>query len=153
MAVLLVDICGASDFIIDHHDLDVVSEQRRWISAMRRLGEAHGSASLKLLGDGCLIAFADPADGLAFARSLRATLTQSGLQIRAGVDIGRVELFDGEVIGQATFVAAELMRLALPGQIVMTGTFRALSGQADESESIGPRTLQATGQELELFAS
>lgn len=152
MAVVLVDICGASDLITGRRDLQPADEQRRWISAMRSIGEAHGSAALKILGDGCLVAFEDPANGLAFAQSLRAAVAESSLQIRSGIEVGRVELFDGEVIGEATFVAAELMRVALRGQIVMTATFRDLTGGHSEAASLGLRTLQTTGRSSELFA-
>lgn len=152
MAVVIVDLCGASRLAKGRKGFDLVAEQRVWISAMRRIGEAHGSASMKILGDGCLVAFEDPAEGLAFAQSFRAAVADSGLEIRSGAEVGRVELFDGEVMGQAAFVAAELLRIAQPGQIVVTGTLRDLAGRAPDAASLGTRTLKANGCPTELYA-
>ena len=88
---------------------------------------------------------------LAFAERVRTNVAESGLDIRSGVAAGRVELVEGEVIGQAVFVAAELMETALPGQIVMTATFRDLAAAGD-AICLGPRRLESTGRVSEVFA-
>jgi class 3 adenylate cyclase len=152
MTVVLIDVCRASDVAIGGNDANLAATQRRWNAAMRRLGEAHKAASLKLLGDGCLLAFEDPVDGLAFAQKLRGMVADAGLNIRAGVAAGRVQLVDGEVIGQAVFVAAELMRSARAGQIIMTTSFRELAGGTEDALSVGQRRLESTGGVDELFA-
>ena len=149
MTVVLLDICRAS--AVGRDAADPADVQRRWMSMLQRIGEAHDAASLKLLGDGCLIVFEDPLTALAFAERVRTNVAESGLDIRSGVAAGRVELVEGEVIGQAVFVAAELMGTALPGQIVMTAMFRDLAAAGD-AICLGPRRLESTGRVSEVFA-
>ena len=74
------------------------------------------------------------------------------MQIRSGVDIGRVELYEGDVAGPAAFVASELCGRATPGQIVGSRTVVDLAGVSTAAIPIGNLTLRTTGNEMELFA-
>ena len=106
---------------------------------------------LKLPGDGCLAVFADPVDALAFLRDMQAVAAEMGLEVSSGVEIGRVELYEGDVAGPAAFVASELCRRATAGQIVGSRTVVDLAGGSSAAVSLGPSTLRATGKEIELF--
>jgi class 3 adenylate cyclase len=152
ITVVLVDVCRSRERAIDESDAELAAAQRRWNAAMRRLGEAYRAMSLKLLGDGCLLAFEDPIGGLAFAQELRGLLARAGSQVRSGIATGRVELVDGEVIGHAVFIAAELCRVALPGQIVVTAQFREFVGGGAGARRLDQRQIESATGVTECFA-
>jgi class 3 adenylate cyclase len=93
-------------------DEDIVAWQRELIHALRALSDAHDGRHLKLLGDGCLVAFDDPRQAVAFARGV----ADRG-PFRVGVAVGIVEDVEGELSGGAVFTAHHLMRDADAGQV------------------------------------
>jgi class 3 adenylate cyclase len=88
----------------------------------------HGAVALKLLGDGCLSAFEDPVEALAFVGSIEELLAPSRLAVRAGLDAGRVEIADGEIIGEALLTSADLCRRAAPDETLITRSLQHLAG-------------------------
>jgi class 3 adenylate cyclase len=126
LSVVLVDVCGAVAWLRDHEDM--AGEERRWATGLQTAGHDHRAVALKLLGDGCLAAFEDPVDALAFVAATGELFAAFGLEIRAGVDAGRVEIVDGEIMGEAVLVAADLCRRAAPGGTLMTRSLRHLAG-------------------------
>jgi class 3 adenylate cyclase len=96
----------------------------------------HHAAGLKLLGDVCMAAFVDPLDCLAFAQDFRSQAAAEGFDTRAGIDIGRIELLDGEIIGTAPHRASCLLRQSARGELAMSPVMRDLVGL---SESEGSR--------------
>jgi class 3 adenylate cyclase len=139
MALAVVDICGSNETLSALNEHDVIGLQREWAVSIRALGELHNANAIKLLGDGCLAAFEDPLDCLAFTHDFRAELEANGLQIRAGVDVGRVELVDGEIIGMAVLRAHRLEREADRGEIVLGELIRELVEVSGCGESRGRR--------------
>jgi class 3 adenylate cyclase len=89
---------------------------------------------------------------LAFLRDMQAALAETDLEVHSGIEIGRVELYDGDVIGPAAFVASELCRRATAGQIIGSRNVVDLAGASSGAVSLGRSTLRATGKETELFA-
>ena len=89
---------------------------------------------------------------LAFLHDMQAVAAEMGLEIRSGIEIGRVELYDGDVAGPAAFVASELCKRATPGQIVGSRNVVDLAGASSGAVSLGRSVLRATGKETELFA-
>jgi class 3 adenylate cyclase len=128
MAVAMADICGTSALFQDVSESDGAALQRKWATSMRSLGEVHGATLVKLLGDGCVAAFEDPLDCLAFAQDFRASAAVDGFDARVGADVGRVELANGEVIGTAVYRAHHLERHASPGEIALSALMRDLVG-------------------------
>jgi len=150
MALVAFDVCGASR-VAAAGGREVTDMHRTWVSEMRYVAEAHGAIGLKLVGDGCLAAFEDPMIGVSFVRALQTYFREHGLDARAGMDAGRIEVFDGEIVGLTPYVAAQICKAAIAGQIVVTGTLRDLLGGAFEVTPLGPTTLPRSGVEMELF--
>ncbi len=139
MAVAMADICATTSLLQDLSESDGAALQRGWAASMRDLGEVHGATALKLLGDGCIAAFEDPLDCLAFAQDFRASAAVDGFESKVGVDVGRVELTDGELIGAAVYRAHDLQRHASPGEIVLSAVLRDLVGLSGCGGSRGRR--------------
>jgi class 3 adenylate cyclase len=153
MAIAVVDVCNSSGRVVAvHNSDDVIVWQRQLGAAVRRAAEPREPAVLKLTGDGCFAAFEDPVTALAFLHDMQAAVADMDLELHSGIEIGRVELFDGDVAGPAAFVAWELCGRATPGQIVGSRTVVDLAGASSAAVSLGRSTLRTTGQETELFA-
>jgi class 3 adenylate cyclase len=106
---------------------------RRWRELLnvhdelaRRLVEEFGGQLIKITGDGILATFDEPGRAIRCAAALTAELESIGVQIRAGLHTGEVELRDGDVGGIAVHIAARVMAAARPGDIVTSRTVRDL---------------------------
>jgi class 3 adenylate cyclase len=152
MAIAVVDVCNSKGRVAVSHSDDVIVWQRQLSAALRRAAEPREPAVLKFSGDGCLAAFEDPVLALAFLHDMQAVAAEMGLEIRSGVEIGRVEIYEGDVAGPAAFVASELCKGAKPGQIVGSRNVVELAGASSDAVPLGRSVLRASGKETELFA-
>jgi class 3 adenylate cyclase len=152
MAIAVVDVCDSKGRVAKRHSDEVIAWQRDLNNALRRVAKQREPAVLKFIGDGCLAGFDDPVTAIGFLYDVQAMAAEMGLQIRSGVDIGRVELYDGDVAGPAAFVASELCKRAEAGQIAGSRNVVDLAGAVASSVSLGHSILRATDMETELFA-
>ena len=60
------------------------------------------------------------------ARAIRDAMEDIGLEIRAGLHTGEVEMADGDVHGIAVHIAARIMALAAPGEVLVSGVIPPL---------------------------
>ena len=68
------------------------------------------------------------------------------------MDAGRVEILDGEVVGEALLVAAELAWSApIRGSTLTTAALHDLLGVPSRVRAIGPYRLRSLGRTVELF--
>jgi class 3 adenylate cyclase len=86
---------------------------------------------VKTTGDGILAIFDGPGRGIRCAAALRGELRGIGLQIRMGLHTGEVEHRDSDVGGIAVHIAARVMAVAGPGEILTSGTVRDLVAGSD----------------------
>ena len=152
MAITVIDVIDSKSRVAVSHSDDVIEWQRRLSAAVRRAAEPREPSVLKFMGDGCLAGFEDPVVALAFLDDIAAVAAELGVAIRSGVEIGRVELYDGDVAGPAAFVASELCKRATAGQIIGSRSVVDLAGTSSRAVSLGRLMLRATGEDTELFA-
>jgi class 3 adenylate cyclase len=137
MAIAVVDICGATLAMQDLDDREVVDLNLRWAASMRKLAEVHSTNALRLTGDGCIAAFEDPLDCVAFVHDFRASVVDEGFELKAGIDVGRVTLTDGEIVGGAVYRASALERGASRGEIALSRVATELLGLSGSAGSRG----------------
>ena len=103
--------------ILDSHD-----------RVTRRSVEAHGGRVVKSTGDGVLAVFAMPSQGVAAAMALLKEVGEIGLEIRAGVHAGELEVRDdGDVAGLAVNLAARVEQSASDGELWVSSTVRDMT--------------------------
>ena len=95
-------------------------------AAVRRTVAAHRGRAIKSLGDGWLATFDGPARGVRCALELRESLAALGLEMRAGLHTGEVELLGDDVGGMAVHIAARVAAVAGPSEVVTSQTVRDL---------------------------
>ena len=81
---------------------------------------------MKTLGDGFLATFDGPARAIRCAAAIRDELRGIGIDVRAGVHTGEVELIDDDVSGMAVNIGARIGALANPGEVCVSSTVREL---------------------------
>ena len=100
------------------------------LTAHNRVVERHVAAArgtvVKFTGDGALATFDGPARAIQCACAIRDAVDDLGLKIRVGLHTGEIELADGDIRGIAVHVAARIMGLAGPGEVLVSGVMPPL---------------------------
>jgi class 3 adenylate cyclase len=105
-------------------------------------------------GDGVLALFDNAARAINCALALGQLARTHGLEIRAGVHTGDVQVTDDDVRGVAVHEAARVMALAGPGEVLVSAATRALlAGNSQLSfESRGSHQLKGIEGDREIWA-
>ena len=90
--------------------------------AVRAEIERFGGREAKTTGDGFFVLFDRPARAVRGAAAIVDAATAHGLAARAGVHAGEVELEGEEVRGIAVHAAARILRVAQPGEVMVSTT-------------------------------
>jgi class 3 adenylate cyclase/dihydrofolate reductase len=128
---------------LDRHDAVARTEVER------RRGQL-----VKLTGDGVLARFDSPSRAVRAALALGLAAKRIGIEIRAAIHTGEVEIRGGDVGGIAVHIASRLLAEAAPGDVVITRTVRDLVTGSDVAfRSLGTATLRGVPGEWELFTA
>ncbi|MFL5898146.1 MAG: adenylate/guanylate cyclase domain-containing protein [Solirubrobacterales bacterium] len=120
---------------------------------VRRQLSLHRGREVKTMGDGFLATFDGPARAIRCARALQGEVARLGLEVRAGIHTGEVELIGDDVGGMAVNIGARIGALAGPGEVLVSSTVRELVvGSGLEFADRGARALKGAPGEWRLFA-
>jgi class 3 adenylate cyclase len=152
--VLFTDIVGSTERAQATGD-------RRWRElldahdeAARRLVAQEGGRRIKSTGDGVLAVFDGPGRAIRCAVALRKELEGLGIEIRAGIHTGELDVTDDDVGGIAVHIAARIMATAGPGEILVSRTVRDLvTGSGIALEDRGTHALRGLSDPWQLFAA
>ena len=150
--VLFTDIVGSTEraaALGDQPWSDLLAEHDRVV----RVGlERHRGRVVKSVGDGFLAVFDGPARAVRAARAIVAQLTTLGLDVRAGLHAGEVEMVGDDVAGLAVHIAARVMGEAGSGGVMTSGTVHDLvAGSGLRFEDRGRRSLRGVPGEWNLW--
>lgn len=107
---------------------------------------------MKLIGDEVMFVADDPANGLRIARALAAGLpgTEHLPSVRVGLAAGEVLNRDGGYYGSVVNLAARLVVLAEPGEVLLSEAASAVAAE-DEVEPLGPVTVKGFPDPVPAF--
>jgi len=109
---------------------------------------------VKTLGDGFLATFDGPGRAIHCSLALIATLRSLGIEIRAGLHTGEVEVGENDVRGVAVHVAARVVALARPSECLVTRTVKDLVAGAEiRFTERGRHDLKDLAEAIDLFAA
>src|SRR5207245_383311 len=77
---------------------------------------------VKNTGDGILATFDGPARAIRCAQAIATGVKSLGIEVRAGLHTGEVELRGEDVTGMGVSIAARVMDTAAPGAVVVSST-------------------------------
>lgn len=103
-------------------------------------------------GDGILATFDGPARGVRCAEAMCGEVGGLGIDLRAGVHVGEIELRGDEIGGIAVHLAARVMSEADAGQVVVTRTVKDLTaGSGLDFDDLGLRQLKGIPDPWQLL--
>jgi class 3 adenylate cyclase len=124
--VLFTDIVASTDAAARLGD-------RRWLdlkdahdALVRAQLERYRGKEMATTGDGFLAIFDGPARAVRCAWETASAVRTLGIEIRAGLHCGEVEVQDGEIAGIAVHIAARVMALADADRVLVSGTVKDL---------------------------
>jgi len=151
--VLFTDIVGSTELAEQLGDKRWRHLLDRHHSIVRRELKRHHGREIDTAGDGFFATFDQPSDAIECATDLIDSLHQVGIDIRAGVHMGEVEVMDSKVGGIAVHVGARVMSKAGPGQVLVSNTVRDLMAGSDlDFEDAGFHELKGVAAQMHLFA-
>lgn len=102
-------------------------EVREWHDQIVRLELArYRGKEIKTMGDGFLATFDGPARGVKCAAAIVEAVREAGIEIRAGLHTGEVELDGSDVAGIAVAIGARVGAIAAPSEILVSSTVKDL---------------------------
>jgi class 3 adenylate cyclase len=152
--VLFTDLVGSTARVAAEGDERWRRTLREHNRVVRQELERFRGREVKTVGDGFLATFDGPARAVRAAAAIRSALSAAGLEVRAGVHTGEVEVEDsGDVSGIAVHIGARVAAAADPGDILVSQTVHDLVvGSGLTFADRGVRQLKGVPGEWRLFA-
>ncbi len=111
-----------------------------------------GGAEVNTTGDGFLATFRSAVAALRCAGAVIEALRETGLEIRAGVHTGEVEIMGADIGGVAVHAAARIMALAGPSEVFVSSVTAGLAdGSGLGFEERGKREVKGLDRPIEVF--
>ena len=151
--VLFTDIVGSTEKAAELGDSGWRQLLERHDAAVRRQLSLHRGREVKTMGDGFLATFDGPGRAIRCASAVRDEVAGLGIEVRAGIHTGEVELIGDDVGGMAVNIGARIGALADAGEVLVSSTVRELVvGSGLEFADRGVQTLKGAPGEWRLFA-
>ena len=145
--------CDIKDFTAyaeAHGDAAAVAAIEQFASAVAsELGE-HGRV-VKALGDGYMLSFPDPGEGVGACLQVIARMREEGaLGVHASVHRGVALYRDGDYFGRTVNLAARLLALAGNDELVASDAVVATTGEAFDWEPAGRHRIRGVTEPVEI---
>ena len=151
--VLFTDVVSSTERLVAVGD-------RRWRdmvemhdAASRRHVERYRGNLVRTTGDGMLATFDGPARAVHCAVAVRDAVRNLGLEVRAGLHTGEVEMMRDDLSGIAVHIGARVSAMAAPGEVLVSRTVKDLvAGSGLHFEDRGPHRLKGVPDEWDIYA-
>ncbi|WP_108522715.1 adenylate/guanylate cyclase domain-containing protein [Bradyrhizobium algeriense] len=121
---------------------------------VRREISRHRGHEVRTMGDGFLATFDGPARSIRCALAINEGVEALGLQVRAGLHTGEVEMAEDDLSGIAVHIASRVATMAKPGQVLVSNTVRDLvAGSNIRFHDEGSHSLKGLTESVRLFAA
>jgi class 3 adenylate cyclase len=151
--VLFTDICNSTEHAARMGDRGWRFMLERHDALFRRALERHRGREVKRTGDGFLATFDGPARAIRCASDVAESVASLGLEVRAGLHTGELEVMDGDLGGLAVHIAARVMDRAAPCEVLVSSTVKDLVvGSGISFEERGEHALRGIPGEWRLFS-
>jgi class 3 adenylate cyclase len=152
--VLFTDIVGSTEHVRRLGDRSWRDFLASFEAAGRRELARFRGREVKALGDGLLATFDGPARAVRCAEALRQAARELGVELRAGVHTGEIELRGHDIGGIAVHIAARVAERAAPGEVLTSGTVKDLvAGSGLCFAERGREVLRGLAEPIGLYAA
>jgi pimeloyl-ACP methyl ester carboxylesterase len=151
--VLFTDIVGSTEHAAELGD-------QRWTALLadhhrivRTELERSRGKEVRISGDGFLATFDGPARAIRCASAIRDGVRNLGLEIRAGLHTGEIELAETGIEGIAVHIGARIVELAGTGEVLVSSTVKDLVvGSGIDFDDRGSHVLKGVPGEWAVHA-
>ena len=152
--VLFTDIVGSTARAAELTDAAWTDLLQAHHARVRDQLARYAGREIGTTGDGFLAVFDGPARAVRCALALADAVRPLGLEIRAGLHTGEIELAGEDVRGLAVHIGARIAALAGAGEVLVSRTVRDLvAGSGLTFRDRGTYTLKGVPDEWQLFAA
>jgi class 3 adenylate cyclase len=152
--VVFTDIVGSTEHakrLGDHRWKETLTDYDEVVH--RELDRFRGHC-VKSTGDGTLATFDGPARAIEATRAIREAVKVFGIEVRAGLHTGEIEVRGDDVAGLAVHIAARVSGQALAGEVLVSRTVTDLVvGSGIDFEDRGDHQLKGLPGVWRLFAA
>jgi class 3 adenylate cyclase/streptogramin lyase len=151
-AVLFTDIVGSTTIAAELGNRRWATLIGRHHQLVRRELRRFGGREQDTAGDGFFVTFERPVDAIRCAVAIGEAVRSLGIDIRAGVTFGELELESGKPSGLAVNTAARVMSVGGPGEVLVPASVRDIvSGAGISFREHGTHRLKGLEEEARLF--
>jgi class 3 adenylate cyclase/streptogramin lyase len=151
-AVLFTDIVGSTPIAAEMGNTrwgELVARHHR---ILRGLIHRFGGREVDTAGDGFFVAFERPADAIRCAVAATEAVRGLGIEIRAGISFGELEMVGRKPGGLVVNTAARVMSVAGPGEVLVPASVREIvPGAGVTFTEHGVHQLKGLEGEFRLF--
>jgi class 3 adenylate cyclase len=152
--ILFTDIVGSTERAAELADSAWADLLQAHHARVRDQLARYAGREIATTGDGFLAIFDGPARGVRCALAMADTMRPLGLEIRAGLHTGEIELAGDDIRGLAVHIAARIAALAGSGEVLASRTVRDLVvGSGLTFQDRGTHVLKGVPDEWQLFAA
>ena len=151
--LLFTDVVGSTDHAVAVGDRAWKMLLDRHDAVVRREIDRFRGTEVDRAGDGFFVAFDGPGRAVHCALAISRAVRELGIDVRAGLHIGEVELRRDGISGLAVHVAARVSSLGGAGDVLTTSTVRDLVvGSSLHFTDRGHHPLKGVPDEWQVFA-
>jgi pimeloyl-ACP methyl ester carboxylesterase len=150
--VLFTDVVHSTDRAVEVGDRAWRDLLARHDAMVTDVVARYGGTVVDTAGDGLLARFDGPARSVRAAGAIISAMRGLGLEVRAGVHTGEVELTADGIAGIAVHVGSRISALAGPGQVLVSSTVKDLvAGSGLEFTDAGETELRGVPGSWRLY--
>lgn len=151
--VLFIDIVASTEQAASIGDQRWRELLSTYHDVAQRQFDRFGGRRANTSGDGVVATFEIPADAIRCARSIAEDARALGIGVRAGIHIGEIETVGEDVAGVGVHIAARVMAIAGPGEVLVSRTVTDLvTGSGIAFADRGEHDLKGVPGRWQLFA-
>jgi pimeloyl-ACP methyl ester carboxylesterase/class 3 adenylate cyclase len=151
--LLFTDIVGSTAQAVAMGDRRWHEVIERYYALVRRSVERFRGIEVSTEGDGFIARFDGPARAVSCARAVREGAQGLGIEVRAGVHTGEIEIHGSEISGLTVHIGARVVALARGSEVLVSRTVKDLVvGSGIEFGDRGIHELKGVPDTWQLFA-
>jgi pimeloyl-ACP methyl ester carboxylesterase len=150
--VLFTDIVGSTERAVDLGDRAWHELVERHHAVVRAMLARYRGREVDTAGDGFFATFDGPARAIRCALAIADAVGALGLEIRAGLHVGEVQVTDGGVRGLAVIIGARVGAMAGASEVLVSRTVKDLvAGSGLAFEDAGEHELKGVPDRWHLY--
>jgi class 3 adenylate cyclase len=155
-AIAFLDLTGYTKLTEERGDRAAADLAGRLVEIVHESAHRRGGRPVKLLGDGVMFHFPEPAQGVRCGLELVDRLPRAGLPLaRVGLHTGPVVFQNGDYFGRTVNIAARITDYARPGEVLVSDQVVADANPLESVhfEPVGPVSLKGLAAPITLYTA